>query len=54
MNGERPVILIILRSLFRMFLKIACRRMVVLTVAARMVAPADVFRECDFAKTVNI
>ncbi len=28
--------------------------MVMLTVAARMVAPADVFRKCDFAKTVNI
>ena len=28
--------------------------MVMLTVAARMVAPADVFRKSDFAKTVNI
>ena len=54
MNSESPVILIALRPLFRMFLKIACRRMVMLTVAARMVAPAYVFRKCDFAKTVNI
>ena len=54
MNSESSVIFITLRALFRIFLKISCRRMVMLTVAARMVAPADVFRKCDFAKTVNI
>lgn len=54
MNWRQTVVAIILRSLFRVFLKISGRRMVMLTMTTRTVAPADIFGKYHFSKAIDI